>query len=197
MIFPGTVLRLTGRHFPGSSFLPLLKMGTMFPLLQSPMTLPDCHEFSSMMESGLPMTSDNSLRTLGCILSGPSDVCMFRFLRWSWTWLSLTVGRAFPLWTPSCNPLNGEGAKRGAASEEWVKEVADYLSLLFICWFEVAILVHWWGYTFFDLAFLADIPVEALLTIPRIPCRIQLQLHLSFPDTIPAQLGSIPIIFPG
>jgi len=32
------------------------------------------------MESGLAMTSASSLRTLGCILSGPIDLCMFRFL---------------------------------------------------------------------------------------------------------------------
>ena len=42
MIFPGTEVRLTGRWFLGSSFLPFLKMGTMFAFLQSPATSPDC-----------------------------------------------------------------------------------------------------------------------------------------------------------
>ena len=31
MIFPGTEVRLTGRCFPGSSFIPFLKIGAMFP----------------------------------------------------------------------------------------------------------------------------------------------------------------------
>ncbi|KAK4806804.1 hypothetical protein QYF61_005600 [Mycteria americana] len=36
--------------------------------------------FQNMMESDLATTSANSLRTLGCILSGPMDLCIFRFL---------------------------------------------------------------------------------------------------------------------
>jgi len=31
--FPGTKVRLTGLEFPGSSFLPFLKMGVMFSFL--------------------------------------------------------------------------------------------------------------------------------------------------------------------
>ncbi|KAK4832075.1 hypothetical protein QYF61_020631, partial [Mycteria americana] len=55
----------------------------------------------------------------------------------------------------------------------------------------------WGGYAFFDLPFLADIPVEALLIIPCIPCQVQLQLRLGLPDPIPTQPGSIPVLFPG
>jgi len=62
MIFPGTEVRLTGQWFPGSSFLPFLKMGTT-----------DCHDSSSVMESSLATPSANSLRILGCISSGPID----------------------------------------------------------------------------------------------------------------------------
>ena len=64
----------------------------MFPFFQSPGTSSDCHDFSSIMESDLTTTSVNYLRTLRYILQGPIDLCMFRFLRWSWTWSSLTVG---------------------------------------------------------------------------------------------------------
>ena len=34
MTFPGTEVRLTCRWFPGSSFLPFLKMGPVFPFFQ-------------------------------------------------------------------------------------------------------------------------------------------------------------------
>jgi len=106
LIFPGTEVRLTGQEFPGSSFLPFLKMGTMFPFFQSPGTSPDCHNLSNIVESDMAMTSGNSLRTLGSILSGPIDLCMFRFLRWSQIWSSLTVGGTLPLWSPSCRNVS-------------------------------------------------------------------------------------------
>jgi len=71
-------------------------MGSIFPFLQSPGTSPDYHDFSNIMGSVLATTSGSSLRTLGCISSGPIDFCMFRFLRWSQTWPSLKVGEALP-----------------------------------------------------------------------------------------------------
>ncbi|KAK4832883.1 hypothetical protein QYF61_026433 [Mycteria americana] len=40
----------------------------------SPGTSPDCNDFSNIMESGLATTSASSLRTLGCISSGPIDL---------------------------------------------------------------------------------------------------------------------------
>ena len=52
-------------------------------------------------------------------------------------------------------------------------------------------------YAFFNLPFLADIPVEALLVILCVPCQVQLQLRLGLPDPILTQLGSVPILFPG
>ena len=82
----------------------LFKNGDNASLFQSLGTFPDCCDFSIMMEGGLATTSANSLRTLGCILSGPMDFCMFRFLRWSRTRFSLTMGRALPLWSPSYHP---------------------------------------------------------------------------------------------
>ena len=103
MIFPGTEGRLTGRYFPGYSFLPFVKMGTMFPPFQSPGTSPDCRDFLNIRKSDLATTSAHSLRTPGCILSGPINVCMFRVLRWSRIWSSLTVGGTFlPQSLPWC-----------------------------------------------------------------------------------------------
>lgn len=43
------------------------------------------------------------------------------------------------------------------------------------------------GCTFFDLPFLADIPVEALPSIICNPCQVQLQPHPELREPIPAQ----------
>ena len=53
------------------------------------------------------------------------------------------------------------------------------------------------GYAFFDLPFLADTAVEALLIILCIPCQVRLQPHLGLSDPIATQPGSTPILFPG
>ncbi|KAK4806893.1 hypothetical protein QYF61_012614 [Mycteria americana] len=53
------------------------------------------------------------------------------------------------------------------------------------------------GYAFFDLPFLADLPIEPLIIILCVPCQVQLQLRLGLPDPIPTQPGSVPILFPG
>jgi len=67
-------------------------MGVMLPLLQSVGSSPDHHELSNMMESGLATSSASSLRTHGCISSGPMDLCTFKFLRKSQNWSSPLVG---------------------------------------------------------------------------------------------------------
>ncbi|KAK4811014.1 hypothetical protein QYF61_015718 [Mycteria americana] len=51
-----------------------------FAQVQSVGTSPDCHNFSNMMDSGLATSSTSSLRTRGCISSGPMDLCTFRAL---------------------------------------------------------------------------------------------------------------------
>lgn len=51
----------------------------MFPFFQSPGASSDCHDFSNV-ESGSATASASSLRTLGCIFSGPIYSCIFRFL---------------------------------------------------------------------------------------------------------------------
>jgi len=55
----------------------------MFCFFQSLGVSPDCDYFSNMMDNGLLTTLAKSLRTLECISSGPLDLCIVRFLRWS------------------------------------------------------------------------------------------------------------------
>ena len=81
----------------------------MFPFFQSLGTSSDCHDFSNIMESGLATTSPSSLRTLGCISSGPMDFCTFGFCRRSRTWSSLTARGILPSWSPSCQSSTREG----------------------------------------------------------------------------------------
>lgn len=50
------------------------------------------------------IVKNNSLMTLGCISSGPTDLRIFRFLRCSWTWFLLTVGGTLLPEPPSCCP---------------------------------------------------------------------------------------------
>lgn len=59
--------------FLGSSFLHFLKMSGIFSCFQLPWTLPVCHDFSNIMESGLATTLVTSLRTLGYISLGSID----------------------------------------------------------------------------------------------------------------------------
>ena len=47
--------------------------GSMFPFFPSTGTLSDSYDFSNMMENGSATTSASSLRTLGCMSSGPKD----------------------------------------------------------------------------------------------------------------------------
>jgi len=60
------------------------------------------------MASGLAMTSANDLRTSGCISSGPIDLCIFRFLRWSRTSSSFIVGGTLPPQSLPCDPSTKE-----------------------------------------------------------------------------------------
>lgn len=50
MNLPGIEMRLTGWCLPVSSFLPFLRIGTIFPVFQSHGPSPDCHDFSIIME---------------------------------------------------------------------------------------------------------------------------------------------------
>lgn len=53
---------------------------------------PDSHNFLSITDSGLAISSASSLRTCRWILSGPMDLCTSKFLKWSQTWSSPAVG---------------------------------------------------------------------------------------------------------
>jgi len=72
LIFPGTDVRLTSLW--GCSFLPFLNGRVMPSLFQSQGALPDSHNFSNMMESGLATTSASSFRSLECMSSGPIEL---------------------------------------------------------------------------------------------------------------------------
>lgn len=50
---------------------------------------------------------------------------------------------------------------------------------------------------FFNLLLQSDLPVEALLAVLRIHCRVQFQRCLSQLDPISTQPANIPILFPG
>ena len=125
----------------------------MFPFFQSLGTSPDCHDFSNIMESGLATTSASSLRTLGCIASGPMDFCTFRFCRRSRTWSSLTAGGILPSWSPSCHLSTREGWGERLPVKTEAKKVVEYLSFLLICCCQFADLAHERGHAFFDHLF--------------------------------------------
>ena len=167
----------------------------MFPFFRSPGTSSDLHDFPDIMESGLATTSASSLRTLGCIPSGPRDLWMFRFLRWSWTRSSLTLELCSCSSRLAVHPFKSCG-NRGCQWRQRQK----------CCWLTqppsrpflpVCQSYSSGGYAFFDLPLLADILVKAILIILPIPCQVQLQLHPGLPDTIPTQPVSVPVLFPG
>lgn len=100
-------------------------MGVKFPFFRSLGPSPDCHGFWSMMESSLATTSASSLRTLGCISSGPSaglkpDLLLQR------------VG------LHSSSPC----PEIAIASENWGKNVGGYLSLLHASCHQVPCLIY-------------------------------------------------------
>jgi len=134
------------------------------------------------MGSDLVTISADSLRTLGCISSGPIDMCMFRILRWLRTSSFLTVGGALPLWSHSCSPSTGEVWEERLPVKTEAKNVVEYLSLLLVRCYQSCSLG---GYTFFNLPLLVDIPVEALIIILSILCQIWLQTCLGLHDLIP------------
>jgi len=104
-------------------------MGAMFPFLQSPGTALDYHGLSNIMVSVFAMTSANSLRTLGCILSGPLALCTFRVLRWSQTWSYSVRDLAVPVLLY----IHLRGSQK----------FVEYLSLLLIYCHPFASLAHW------------------------------------------------------
>lgn len=102
-------------------FFYLFKHEVVSHIVQS-LGILDCHSFSSMMYSGLGTSSDTSLRTLGCILSGHMDLCTFMLLR-SQTWSSPTVGGSSFSWYLPLDSVYLGYVTRMIASEDWGKNI--------------------------------------------------------------------------
>lgn len=94
MILPGTEVRLASYSAPRLPFLPFCKWGLCFPFF-SHWELPQMTMTSQWMESGLVTSSDSTLRTYGCILSVPMDLCTFTFLGWSQASFPIAGGPLF------------------------------------------------------------------------------------------------------
>lgn len=148
-------------------------MGTVFPLFQSPGILPDCYEFSSIMESGLATPAANSLRALGCICGSYrlkyiqiSQVITHLIFYLQWEGLcSSTHHRAV-------HPLKMCGKRvchwRLKQKSYWVP-LPPYLLL--------PVFQHCYqGLT--PLTFLVNGPVEALHFALCLPWQVQFRLHL-------------------
>ena len=163
MILLGTEGRLTALYFPGSSFLPFLKMGVMFPLFQSVGTSLDCNDFSNMMDSGLATSSASWLGTRGCTSSGRMDLCTCRFLRWSQTRSSPYSGLCFILPVPAFAICDLGGVAGALAGEDWGKKVTKYLSLLHIPGNQVSHFLPQWTHIFASIFFIADVPIADVL----------------------------------
>lgn len=102
----------------------------MLPLFQPVGTSSDCHNLSSMRDSGLATSFGSSFRTHGCTSSAHMDFCTFRFLWWLKTWFSPTVGGSsfslplpFVIWVVCWEHL---------LVKIEMKKVAEYLSLLHV-----------------------------------------------------------------
>lgn len=79
--------------------------------------------FFNIVESGLGTPSDNSLRTLEGISLGPRDLYIFRFLRRSWNFSSLRVGRTLFSQSPSCCPFSWDLWEEGVAVKREAKKL--------------------------------------------------------------------------
>lgn len=88
--FPGVKMRLVGWYFPGSSFLPLLKVRVTFAFYQSSGTPQSLQPFKNDREQPHCCVRHLSQHS-GCILSGPTDVSN---LSSSLTQSSLTEGKS-------------------------------------------------------------------------------------------------------
>lgn len=85
------------------------------------------------------------------------------------------------------------GVWRADASEDWVKQVAEYSSLLLDHCYQAACVAHKWRYALLDFSFSVSAPIEALLTLHCIPCQVQFQVGLSLPDSISRLLSSTSV----
>lgn len=108
-------------------------------------------------------------------------------LQWEGLWSS---------WYPSCSPSTQEVWEKRLPVKTEAKKLLSYSSISLSVVTNFRTLFNW-GYTFFNLFFLDDIPLEAHLVILCILCQVPLQLCLDLPHPIPTQLNCIPVLFPG
>lgn len=171
----------------------------MFPFFRSLGILPECQDFSSIIENDPATTSANSPRTTECNRLRPMDRCTFTFLAWSQTWSSFSM--ATITYSPASPCLEVQRLERCRKRDYhwklrwkncWVSQPPPWrLRLVFLsslsgehggC--DVCI--------FFNFPFLFNTLVETFIIILWILCQIKLQLCLGFPDLISAP-GSIPV----
>lgn len=182
---PGQRGKMTGQALPGSF---LLAFYTMFPPFQSPETSSECHDFTSIMKSDLATTLISFLMNMGCISSGPIELCMIMFLRGSQTW----SGKHFAPVVPVVRSIPSRSAKREVAGEDWGKRLP---------------LIHYYGFsslfvrmgipplTFpFWLTFYISVETFVILCVP---CEGELHFDLGLLHPISTQLRSIKMLFPG
>lgn len=131
---------------------------------------------------------------MGYISSGPIELCMIMFLRWSQTRFSLTVGRSLLpqslLSDPSPQKVKEERLPvKTEAKGCWAPQPSPHPLLPVFC------VACQNGYTFSDLPILVNILVEAFV-IHCMPCQGELHFRLGLLHPISTQLGSTPGLFP-
>ena len=125
-LFPGLEVRLTTLSFPGiSSSLPILRIALTFAFFQSS----DQHDLLKIIKRGLAMTLASSLRTHGCIPSGPMHLCLSKLFKCSLTRPSSTKDKSSLL--QAFLPVSwGQGLlKVGLSSKDQGEEDIEYLGL--------------------------------------------------------------------
>lgn len=166
MCLPGEhsmiLLDVEGGCLVGSSQgLPFFKMGLMFSFFQSALLLKTSWIW---LRIAWPFsTSAYSFRTLGCISLVPMDWCMFKYLRWSWTWAFLTVNCS--LQSQPCGSGNWEMWEerfilKALVKNCWIAQPSPYqFSLVLMSYLSRA------GMFTLIFLFLASIPVEVCISL--------------------------------
>jgi len=171
-------------------------MGMVLPFFQSPGTSPDCHDFSNTIEGGLAVMWANSLRTLGCISSGPTDLWMFGFLRWSQTWSLLTTGGALLPQSPSSKLIIWGLCDRQLLEKTKARKLLSDSAFSLSVVTSLPMSLTGERYTLFNFPFLIKVPVEASLVLLGTPCQVSFKLGLGFLYPIPTWPNSFLILFP-
>lgn len=82
-------------------------------------SIPPCYWWKYFLKICIAAIPANALKALGWIPLGAMDFCMFRFLRWSWTWSFLTVREGLHCPSVCLNFTNlGDGKERQTVKTE-------------------------------------------------------------------------------